>query len=480
MGWYGGQDGAARLRWHDQSRAAYNRFRGSVSGAKLTSFYDRVEDNRDRDTSNMLVRNAMSQEDLVKAVLLEAEQVDDGGSGWAVAIAASEDLKDLSLLNDVAGRITGLFLYGCHKLDRTKMEAFFSKLVNLESLTLDSCSPLDMYREDGIFLKTVFSGGMLPKLKFIETDAATDDAIAEMSTCPDIVKITFVYPSLNVTNEGIQRLVDAGGGKELMNVSAGTLKKHLSKSLTMKYVAATLPKLVNLPEHQAHQYLSHMAKGAKKKSAVERLQAKHYAEDSKPFAVVPPERMTYEQLAIALKRRGVPHKGARKYTEELRSMFVGGQVKWTYDQELDFQNVAKLQHLGEQLEKLRKQAASAGGVVVKLSSGSLGRNASKLYPLFGAYEIESALRETKVRIPYDASKRRDERAQLLHNSGYQGGGDIVNQLVHYRKVSAERDEKVAEKKGEIQMLRQEMELKDLAGGSQEAITGSKRNFQKMS
>ena len=111
MGWYGGQDGAARLRWHDQSRAAYNRFRGSVSGAKLTSFYDRVEDNRDRDTSNMLVRNAMSQEDLVKAVLLEAEQVDDGGSGWAVAIAASEDLKDLSLLNDVAGRITGLFLY---------------------------------------------------------------------------------------------------------------------------------------------------------------------------------------------------------------------------------------------------------------------------------------------------------------------------------------------------------------------------------
>ena len=138
----------------------------------------------------------------------------------------------------------------------------------------------------------------------------------------------------------------------------------------------------------------------------------------------------------------------------------------------------RLQHLGEQLEKLRKQAASAGGVVVKLSSGSLGRNASKLYPLFGAYEIESALLETKVHISRDASKRRDERAQLLHNSGYQGGGDIVNQLVHYRKVSAERDEKVAEKKGEIQMLRQEMELKDLAGGSQEAITGSKRNFKR--
>eukprot|EP00578_Thalassiosira_sp_NH16_P002914 CAMPEP_0181135426 /NCGR_PEP_ID=MMETSP1071-20121207/32624_1 /TAXON_ID=35127 /ORGANISM="Thalassiosira sp., Strain NH16" /LENGTH=479 /DNA_ID=CAMNT_0023222029 /DNA_START=166 /DNA_END=1605 /DNA_ORIENTATION=+ len=479
MGWYGGQDGAARLRWYDQSKAAYNRFRGSVSGAKLTSFYNRVEDNRDRNTSNMLVRNAMSQDDLVKAVLLEAEQVDDG-SGWAVVIAASEDLHDLSLLDDVAGRITGLFLYGCHKLDRTKMEAFFSKLVNLESLTLDSCSPLDMYREDGIFLKTVFSGGMLPKLKFLETDAATDDAIAEMSTCPDLVKITFVYPSLDITNEGIQRLVDAGGGQELMNVSAGTLKKHLSKALTMKYVAATLPKLVNLPEHQAHQYLSHMVKGAKKKSALERLQAKHYTEDSKPFAVVPPERMTYEQLAIALKRRGVPHKKAKKYTEEMRSMFVDGQVKWTYDQELDFQNVAKLEHLQEELEKLRKHAATADGVVVKLSSGSLGRNVSKLYPLFGVYQIESALRETKVHIPRDASKRRDERAQLLHNSGYQGGGDIDNQLVHYRKVSAERNEKVAEKEGEIQTLRQEMELKDAAGGSLKAITNGKRDFQTMS
>ena len=26
MGWYGGQEGAARTRWHDQSRASYNRF----------------------------------------------------------------------------------------------------------------------------------------------------------------------------------------------------------------------------------------------------------------------------------------------------------------------------------------------------------------------------------------------------------------------------------------------------------------------
>jgi len=377
-----------------------------------------------------------------------------------VAIASAENLTNLSLLNDVAGRITGLFLYGCQMLDRSKMEIFFSKLVNLESLTLVYCSPIDMYREDGIFLKTIFSGGMISKLKFVETDAITDDAIAEMSTCPDLSNITFTYPSVNITNDGIQRLVDAGGGKELQNVSAGTMKKHLSKSLTMKYIAATLPKLANVPEYQAHQHLSHMVKGTKKKSAYERLLEKHAAEDSKPFAVVPPERMNYSQLDEALKRRGVTRKGGkRKNTEDLRSMFVIGEVKWTYEEELDFQNRDKLKHLQEQLERLRSYAASADGDVKKLSSGNIGRYVSKLYPLLCASNIESALRETDVSIPRDASRRRDERAQLLHNSGYQGGGGIGNQLGHYKKVSTERYEEVAEKESEIQTLCQQMDAK---------------------
>ena len=42
MGWYGGQEGAARSRWHDQSRASYSRFLGTVKNAKLTSFYNKV------------------------------------------------------------------------------------------------------------------------------------------------------------------------------------------------------------------------------------------------------------------------------------------------------------------------------------------------------------------------------------------------------------------------------------------------------
>ena len=77
MGWYGGQEGAARTRWYDQSGASYNRFRSTVRTAKLTSFYNKVAENRDRNVYNMLVRNPMSQKDLVKAVLDAAPTADD-------------------------------------------------------------------------------------------------------------------------------------------------------------------------------------------------------------------------------------------------------------------------------------------------------------------------------------------------------------------------------------------------------------------
>ena len=43
MGWYGGQEGAKRSRWYDQSRAAYSRFLDTRrKNAKLTSFKNKV------------------------------------------------------------------------------------------------------------------------------------------------------------------------------------------------------------------------------------------------------------------------------------------------------------------------------------------------------------------------------------------------------------------------------------------------------
>jgi len=42
----------------------------------------------------------MTEKEIVKDIIDGAPN--DNGSGWAVAILASEDLSDLSLLNDVA------------------------------------------------------------------------------------------------------------------------------------------------------------------------------------------------------------------------------------------------------------------------------------------------------------------------------------------------------------------------------------------
>jgi len=300
---------------------------------------------------------------------------------------------------------------------------------------------MNVYREDGLFLKEVFAGGMLPKLKHLETDAATDDGIAEMKSCPNLSKITFSYPSVDITNDGIQRLVDGGGGKELMSISSGTLTKHLSKTLTIKYVAVTLPKLINIPHYKLHEYLTHMAQGSKKKSAFEYLLAKHAAEDSKPYAVIPPERMKYGQMEEALKRRGWKKSGGRKTADELRVLLTNeGQFKWTHEREVDIQNGLKLKDLQKELEWLSGKVSSVNGKVQKLSS--MGSE-SKLYPLLDSYDIKSALRNTNVNIPKGSSQRRDVIALLLHNSGYQGGGDVNSQLEHYRKVAATEYEKVA-------------------------------------
>ena len=79
---------------------------------------------------------------------------------------------------------------------------------------------------------------------------------------------------------------------------------------------------------------------------------------------------------------------------------------------------------------------------------------SKLYLLFGAFEIDCVLREIGAwGLARDASKMRYDRAKLLHNSGYHDRSGLESQLVHYRKVCAKRRENVQEKEGEIEALR---------------------------
>ena len=71
MGWYGGQDGARRLRARTSIGSAYNNFRSSLSPTVIFNDYtgnDKIIDNRKFDTIKLLLYNPMSQEELVKDV----------------------------------------------------------------------------------------------------------------------------------------------------------------------------------------------------------------------------------------------------------------------------------------------------------------------------------------------------------------------------------------------------------------------------
>ena len=169
-------------------------------------------------------------------------------------------------------------------------------------------------------------------------------------------------------------------------------------------------------------------------------------------------------------------------------MFLDGRAAWSHDQEQAFQDRAKLEHLRKELEKLCSVAAAADRVVAKLTSGNLGQNKGKLYPLLNAYGITSALRETGVRFSTKECSRRDDQAKLLHASGYQGGRDVEAQLAHHRQVAAARHERAAEKEGDIRALRGRMALKDLGAGAGTNTTrgggtglaGGKKNHQLVS
>lgn len=496
MPWYCGQDGAARLRWRDKSSAALSRFRRSLPpNTKLTNLVSNVVDNSSPEVSKLIIYNPTEQDDLIASIRKEAPPAGDEdaeGSGWAVAIAASDKLKQISLLNDVADKITGLFIYCVREVPAEDWIDFFSKLTNLESLTIVDFTDICKAKDYSI-LKTAFERGYLPKLKFLETSNANDDMIASMTTSPIITEIVFTAPHAGITNEGFQRLVDAGGAKELMKISAGTLKKHLSKTLTSKYMASTLPKLSGMGEYMALTHFTGMAQGNKKKSAHERMMAKYAEHDNKPFAIIPPERMKYGQLEVSLRHRGKSLKGVkgasggRPKTEDLRRILVE-EVGWSVESERDIQNRLKLEKLQKDLETLRTRAAYADKDVKSLlSKKHVGTD--KLYPLLGQYEIQSALRDNDVPYYTKTCKRRDDQALVLHKSGYQGGGNYEAQLKHHRSVSAEKNEDVQKKLGEIEALRREIALREhkpaFNGGCPEAAAASgagsiKRAFAQMS
>jgi hypothetical protein len=216
MGWYGGQNGTRRLQCEKQVMDAYARFETSLSdhaAVEKKSFMDKLQANGNFDDGvPLLLHNGMAQSELVDKI----NRTESETSSIAIAIACSCSLKDLEGISDsVCLRLVGLLLTVTINLNTQAMIKFLKRCPNLLSLTvtgIDNCNEA--------FLKQVFQEKLLSKLETLEVSLANDDAIEAMSSAPNLKQITFQYPDdRNVTNDGFDRLVIAGGGKHLVYIS---------------------------------------------------------------------------------------------------------------------------------------------------------------------------------------------------------------------------------------------------------------------
>jgi hypothetical protein len=213
MGWYSGKQSFER-RWQCQQQVmyAYGKFKTSLSDhvVEEKSFIDKLQANNDR---FLLPETGMTQSEFVEEINRTTESET---SSIAIAIACSSLLNDFEGISDsVCVRLVGLYLNVTIHLPAEEVIKFLRRCPNLVSLTVigvDNCN--------AAFLKQVFQEKLLSKLETLHVSRANDDAIAAMSSAPNLKQITLQNSNdENVTNAGFARLVVAGGGKNLMYIS---------------------------------------------------------------------------------------------------------------------------------------------------------------------------------------------------------------------------------------------------------------------
>jgi len=191
---------------------AYFRFQRSlIHSVQRLDYTQHLSDNYNFSINQLMVHNPMSQDELLKDISKSAAATKNG---LAIAIAFSWRLKTLDNISDEACEsLTGLFLFAVVNLDKNSLLAFFARCPNIKSLTLAY-----MDATDAEFLYQAFVEGNLQSLQYIEVSHASDKSIAAMKFAPDLSKIVFRFPDKNITNAGFKRLVQVGGGKQLMAI----------------------------------------------------------------------------------------------------------------------------------------------------------------------------------------------------------------------------------------------------------------------
>jgi hypothetical protein len=293
MGWYGGQDGAQRLRYREMTSAAVSRLTSALpSSVSLVGF--ELQDNSNFDTVLSLVYNPLSQDEIIAKINAEEDSGD-----LAVSIISTWHLTDLSgVTATVCDQLKGLVLFGNPNLPKEAITAFLSRCPNLEALVL-------AFDVETAFVQSIFQASLLPKLRFLEVSEADDHAVAAMASAPNLQTLIVRAYGLDLTNAGFGRLVEAGGGQALKAVTVNIVKSRpLCKTVTKNYLMARLP--VFRAGNGRESNLQQMVLGKKVPTQAETDMKTSLLAAAKPFAVVPVELMTFAQLMAALESRGVP------------------------------------------------------------------------------------------------------------------------------------------------------------------------------
>jgi hypothetical protein len=293
MGWYGGQDGAQRLRFREMIIASVSRLRSALPSSVRPLVDFELQDNYNFDAVKSLVYNPLSQDEIIAKI-----NTQEASGDLALSIVSMWHLTDLSGVTvSVCDQLKGLVLFANPNLTKEAIIAFLSRCPNLEAFVL-------AFDVEAAFVQSIFEANLLPKLRFFEVSEANDDAVAAMASAPNLQKLIVREYDFDLTNKGFGRLVRAGGGQALQAVTLCVVKNRpLCKTVTKNYLMTTLP--VFTAGNGSESDLQHMLLGKKLPSKAEVAKKAQLLAAAKPFAVVPVELMTFAQLRAALENRGV-------------------------------------------------------------------------------------------------------------------------------------------------------------------------------
>lgn len=198
---------------------------------------------------------------------------------------------------------------------------------------------------------------------------------------------------------------------------------------------------------------------------------KHAQQDSLPFAVIPPERMTFQQLREAFKNRGI-HDFPPSIIKMRATLVEAG---FTMEEEVAIQNAKHAEHLSE--TKLPSLEAAGREIHTKIQK--IKRSSSeKLYPELIKHHMVSILKE-KYGATVPSKWTRDDVANALHQREYQGGGNGTVRLTFLEQELARIQQEAFDANEKIESLQADANKYFHQKKAGKATAGNKRPLAHM-